>query len=43
MNKAIIEEKLKTVKFKGAQWNVFQSIIAPINRMKLQSVSVPRT
>ena len=22
MNKAIIEEKLKTVKFKGANWNV---------------------
>ena len=40
MNKAIIEEKLKTVKFKGAQWNVsFKPTIAAINRMKLQSAA----
>ena len=40
MNKAIIEEKLKTVKFKGAAWNVE---IAPkqaaIARMKLMSAA----
>ena len=36
MNKAIIEEKLKTVKFKGAAWNVtFQPSMASIARMKL--------
>ena len=40
MNKAIIEEKLKTVKFKGAQWNInFQPSIAAIARMKLQSAA----
>jgi|TARA_B110000305_G_scaffold219410_1_gene260359 hypothetical protein len=40
MNKAIIEEKLKTVKFKGANWNVeFKPSIASINRMKLQSAA----
>ena len=40
MNKQIIEEKLKTVKFKGAQWNVsFKPTIAAINRMKLQSAA----
>ena len=36
MNKAIIEEKLKTVKFKGASWNVTcQPSMASIARMKL--------
>ena len=40
MNKAIIEEKLKTVKFKGASWDVmFQPSIASITRMKLQSAA----
>ena len=40
MNKAIIEEKLKTVKFKGAQWNVeFSPSIASIARMKLMSAA----
>ena len=40
MNKAIIEEKLKTVKFKGANWNVtFQPSLAAITRMKLQSAA----
>lgn len=40
MNKAIIEEKLKTVKFKGAGWNVtFQPSIAAIARMKLMSAA----
>jgi hypothetical protein len=40
MNKAIIEEKLKTVKFKGAQWNVeFQPSMAAIARMKLMSAA----
>jgi hypothetical protein len=40
MNKAIIEEKLKTVKFKGASWNVvFQPSVANIGRMKLQSAA----
>ena len=40
MNKAIIEEKLKTVKFKGANWNVtFAPAIASITRMKLQSAA----
>jgi hypothetical protein len=40
MNKAIIEEKLKTVKFKGANWNVtFQPSMASIARMKLQSAA----
>lgn len=40
MNKAIIEEKLKTVKFKGATWNVtFQPSMASIARMKLQSAA----
>lgn len=38
MSRAIIEEKLKTVKFKGATWNVtFQPSIASISRMKLMS------
>ena len=40
MNKAIIEEKLKTVKFKGASWNVsFTPSVAAIARMKLQSAA----
>ena len=40
MNKAIIDEKLKTVKFKGANWNVvFQPSMAAIARMKLQSAA----
>jgi len=40
MNKAIIEEKLKTVKFKGANWNVeFSPSIASIARMKLMSAA----
>jgi len=40
MNKAIIEEKLKTVKFKGATWNVeFQPSMASIARMKLMSAA----
>ena len=40
MNKAIIEEKLKTVKFKGAAWQVtFQTSMASIARMKLMSAA----
>jgi len=40
MNKQIIEEKLKSVKFKGASWNVtFQPSMASIGRMKLQSAA----
>ena len=40
MNKAIIEEKLKTVKFKGATWNVeFEPSMAAIARMKLMSAA----
>jgi hypothetical protein len=40
MNKAIIEEKLKTVKFKGATWDVtFEPSMASIARMKLQSAA----
>lgn len=40
MNRAIIEEKLKTVKFKGATWNVvFQPSVASIARMKLMSAA----
>jgi hypothetical protein len=40
MNKAIIEEKLKTVKFKGASWNVtFKPSIAAIQKMKLQAAA----
>lgn len=38
MLKSIIEEKLKTVKFKGATWNiVFQPSVAAITRMKHMS------
>jgi len=40
MNKAIIEEKLKTVKFKGANWNVtFQPSEAAKARMGYQSAA----
>ena len=40
MNKAIIEEKLKTVKFKGAAWNVeVKPSMAAISRMKLMSAA----
>ena len=40
MNKAIIEEKLKTVKFKGASWNVeFTPSMAAIHRMKLMAAA----
>ena len=40
MNKAIIEEKLKTVKFKGASWDVtIEPTMASITRMKLQSAA----
>ena len=40
MNKAIIEEKLKTVKFKGASWDVqFKPSMAAIQRMKLMSTA----
>jgi len=40
MNRAIIEEKLKTAKFKGAGWNVtFQPSVAAISRMKLMSTA----
>tara|TARA_A100001035_G_scaffold48000_1_gene34584 strand:- start:3275 stop:4003 length:729 start_codon:yes stop_codon:yes gene_type:complete len=40
MNQAIIEEKLKTVKFKGAQWQVeFAPSVASIARMKLMSAA----
>jgi hypothetical protein len=40
MNKAIIDEKLKTVKFKGAQWQIeFNPSVASIARMKLMSAA----
>lgn len=40
MNKAIIEEKLKTVTFKGAAWAVeFKPTVAAIGRMKLMSAA----
>ena len=40
MNKAIIEEKLKTVKFKGASWNVeFTPSVEAITRMKYQAAA----
>ena len=40
MNKAIIDEKLKTVKFKGASWDVtIEPTMASITRMKLQSAA----
>lgn len=38
MTKSIIEEKLKTVKFKGAKWDiVFHPTIASVTRMKYMS------
>lgn len=38
MNSEIINEKLKTVKFKGATWDIeFEPSIGSINRLKLQS------
>jgi len=40
MNKAIIEEKLKTVKFKGASWDVqVKPSMASIQRMRLMSTA----
>ena len=40
MNKQIIEEKLKSVKFKGATWDVeFAPSVASIQRMKLQAAA----
>jgi hypothetical protein len=40
MNKAIIEEKLKTVKFKGAAWNVtFKPSATAIARLKLMAAA----
>ena len=40
MNKQIIEEKLKSVKFKGATWDVeFTPSVASIQRMKLQAAA----
>lgn len=40
MNKVVIEEKLKTVKFKGASWEVqFKPAVAAIQRMKLMSAA----
>ena len=40
MNQQIIEEKLKSVKFKGANWDVtFNPSMASIARMKLQSAA----
>ena len=40
MNKQIIEEKLKTVKFKGASWDVVvEPSVAAIQRMKFQSLA----
>ena len=40
MNKQIIEVKLKTVKFKGASWDVeFSPSMASIQRMKFQSLA----
>ena len=40
MNKQIIDEKLKTVKFKGANWDVtVEPTMAAIQRMKFQSLA----
>lgn len=40
MNKSIIEEKLKSVTFKGANWNVvFKPSLSAIQRFKLQSAA----
>lgn len=38
MSSEIINEKLKSVKFKGAEWNIeFEPSVAAINRLRLQS------
>jgi hypothetical protein len=38
MNSEIINEKLKTVKFKGAQWDIeIEPAVASIGRLKLQA------
>jgi hypothetical protein len=38
MNSEIINEKLKTVKFKGANWDIeFEPLVASIGRLKLQA------
>jgi hypothetical protein len=38
MNQQIVNEKLKSVKFKGAQWDIeFQPSMASISRLKLQA------
>jgi hypothetical protein len=38
MNSEIINEKLKTVKFKGATWDIeFEPLVASIGRLKLQA------
>jgi hypothetical protein len=40
MNSEIINEKLKTVKFKGANWDVsFEPTLASISRLKLQAAA----
>jgi hypothetical protein len=40
MNQDIINEKLKTVKFKGASWEVeFQPTVAAIQRLKYQAAA----
>jgi hypothetical protein len=40
MNSEIINEKLKTVKFKGATWDVeFEPTMAAIGRLKLQAAA----
>ncbi len=40
MNSEIINEKLKTVKFKGANWDIeFEPSIASIGRLKLQAAA----
>jgi len=40
MNQAIIDEKLKTVKFKGATWAIeFEPTLASISRLKLMSAA----
>lgn len=42
MNQLHIEEKLKTVKFKGATWDVeFEPTVEAIGRMKLQAAANP--
>ena len=38
MNSEVINERLKSVKFKGAQWNItFEPTVASIQRLKLQA------